>query len=287
MKFIKEHKKFYILTASFLCVLMILLGFFFKTKATFAENIVDFFVTPFVKINFTISKFFTDKIEFFSNINRIEVENKTMTKEIAELREENKKLQNVETEYKKLLKLLDMKEKYPDYEKVGAYVIDKSIGNWYSTFNIDVGTNNGIKENMVVISTGGLVGRILTARATSSTVISIIDDTSVAAASGLRSNALGMVRGDIGLVMDGLCLMENIDYEADIVEGEEVVTSNLSNIYPPGISMGVVTKIKTDAKGLTKSAEIKPFVDFKNLDTVLVIKQTFEKTDDITNTEVQ
>ena len=69
----------------------------------------------------------------------------------------------------------------------------------------------------------------------------------------------------------GLCRMEYIDAEAEIMEGDEIVTSHLSDVYPSGITIGRVKEIQTDANGLTKYAIIEPYVDFKHLDTVLII----------------
>jgi len=94
----------------------------------------------------------------------------------------------------------------------------------------------------------------------------------------LRTGDLGVVKGDYTLMNNGLCKMEYIDGEAQIAVGDEIVTSQLSEVYPEGLSIGKVTKIETDANGLTKYAIIEPFVDLKHLGTLLVIdKNTTEE----------
>ncbi|MBQ8733455.1 MAG: rod shape-determining protein MreC, partial [Anaerotignum sp.] len=70
---------------------------------------------------------------------------------------------------------------------------------------------------------------------------------------------------------DGLCIMEYIDAQADIMVGDEIVTSHLSDIYPAGLAIGKVLELETDTNGLTKYAVIQPYVDLKHLDTILVI----------------
>ena len=59
--------------------------------------------------------------------------------------------------------------------------------------------------------------------------------------------------------------MEYIDSDAEIMEGDEIVTSNLSEYYPAGISIGYVREIHKDENGLTKYAVIEPTADLKHL----------------------
>jgi rod shape-determining protein MreC len=94
----------------------------------------------------------------------------------------------------------------------------------------------------------------------------------------LRTGDLGVVRGDYSLMDDGLCRMEYIDAESEIMKGDEIVTSQLSDIYPVGLTIGYVKEIVTDTNGLTKYAIIEPQVDFKHLSTLLVITEAFDKT---------
>ena len=70
---------------------------------------------------------------------------------------------------------------------------------------------------------------------------------------------------------EGLCKTEYIDADSEIMQGDEIVTSNLSDVYPAGITIGYVKEIVTDKNGLTKYAVIEPDVDFKHLSTLLVV----------------
>ncbi len=128
---------------------------------------------------------------------------------------------------------------------------------------------------MVVLSSNGLVGKISEAGYNYSKVVSIIDDTDSVSSQNTRTEDIGFVRGD--LTNKGICIMEYIDNEAEIIEGDEIITSHLSNIYPPGLTIGYVKEIYSDLNTLTKYAVVEPIVDFKNLETVLVITQNFEK----------
>ncbi|MBQ2880146.1 MAG: rod shape-determining protein MreC, partial [Anaerotignum sp.] len=82
------------------------------------------------------------------------------------------------------------------------------------------------------------------------------------------------VKGDYTRSADGLCIMEYIDAQAEILVGDEIVTSHLSDIYPAGLAIGKVLELETDTSGLTKYAVIQPYVDLKHLDTILVIDKS-------------
>ena len=129
---------------------------------------------------------------------------------------------------------------------------------------------------MPVLSAGGLVGRITKAGATYSTVYSILDSRSSVSAQSLRTGDLGVVVGDRELMEQGRCKMEYIDSDAEIMEGDEIVTSGLSEYYPAGISIGFVREIHNDENGLTRYAVIEPSADMKHLDALVVIQETLE-----------
>ena len=176
-----------------------------------------------------------------------------------------------ETENERLTALLKIAQKYPTYDSVGARVIAKDPGIWYDGFTINKGTTSSISANMVLIAPEGLVGKVLESGATFSKAQSILDSRSSVPAMSVRTGDLGVVKGNYSLANHGLCKMEYIDGDAEIMVGDEIVTSQLSAIYPEGLAIGKVLEIETDTNGLTKYAVIEPYVDLKHLDTVLVL----------------
>ncbi|HOA81157.1 MAG TPA: rod shape-determining protein MreC, partial [Defluviitaleaceae bacterium] len=223
-----------------------------------------------------------DQINFIKNIKNLEKQNAELSKKVDELSYENKILQQYKDENTRLRKLLDLDKKYADYPKIGAEIIGKDPGNWYNVFLIDKGSNDGLEVDMVVLSGNGLVGHIIEVAPNYSKVLAIIDDRNAVSSKVLRTGDLGIVKGDLSLLNQGLCRMEYVDAEADIIVGDEIVTSNLSDIYPPGIMIGTVKEIETESHGLTKYALIEPVVDFKHLEEVLVINMKWNKKDDAT-----
>ena len=159
------------------------------------------------------------------------------------------------------------------YEKVAARVIAKDSGNWFQIFRINKGADDGIRENMNVIAGGGLVGIVTDVGANYATVRSIIDDSSRVSCMSMRSGDNCIVSGDLTLYKEGLLGLDHVKKEADIQEGDKIVTSNISDVFLPGILVGYAKELTTDSNNVTKSGEILPVAHFDNLQEVLVITQ--------------
>ncbi len=276
MGFFEKYKKQIITVVTVLLVICALFTTGRKMNATFIDNAIGFVVTPFQRLTTGAEKWVDGKISVAKNKNGLVKENKALKEKIARLEADKKRLKRYDTENKKLSELLKIAQKFPDYGTTGAEIIAKDPGNWYDIFLIGKGKKDGLSANMVITAPGGLVGKIIEGGNHYSKAQSILDSRSSVSAMSLRTGDLGVVKGEYSLMDDGLCRMEYIDAEAEIMEGDEIVTSHLSDIYPPSISIGKVKEIKTDANGLTKYAIIEPFVDFKHLDTVLVISELFD-----------
>ena len=270
-QFFEKYRKQLIRIGVVLLILLTVIASRKQLNATLLESAVGVVVTPFQDLTTGISSWVDSTVSSARSKTDLREENEALKAQIAELTEENRRLALYETENEKLSALLKISQKYPTYESVGAAVIAKDPGVWYDVFTIDKGTKDSISANMVLIAPEGLVGKVLESGLTFSKAQSILDSRSSVPAMSLRTGDLGVVKGDYTLMNSGLCKMEYIDGTAEIMVGDEIATSQLSDIYPPGLAIGRVLEIETDANGLTKYALIEPFVDLKHLDTILVI----------------
>ena len=201
-------------------------------------------------------------------------ENEELKAQIDELTMENIRLQQDRYELTNLRQLYDLDEQYDDYDKIGARIIAKDSGNWFHSFVINKGSDDGLKIDMNVMAGNGLVGRIVDVGPNWAKVMSIIDDNSNTTGMVLSTSDNLMVRGDLELYADGLIGFEKLMDKADrVVEGDKIVTSNISDKYLPGILIGYISSINVDSNNLTKSGLITPAVDFEHLEEVLVITQ--------------
>lgn len=248
-------------------------------SASALENAIGFVVTPFQDLTTGVTSWVVNTTE--ASIERTELiaENESLTEQLAILQEENRRLALYETENETLSGLLDIAQRFPEYKSVGSTVIGKSTSIWYDTFTINKGTSDGVEGNMILTAPQGVVGKIIESGATYAKAQSILDSNSAVPAMSLRTGDLGIVKGDYILGNQGLCKMEYIDQNAEIIVGDEIITSHLSDIYPVGLSIGQVIEIESDANGLTKYAIIQPYVDLQHLETVLVIDKLTEAGD--------
>ncbi len=271
IKLLSEHKRAFILTALIISITLIIGSALYRGNPTIFENTLGLLLTPVQNGITSVTGFFRDKFEFYNGLHRLNDENMALRDEISRLQTDNDRLRLIEAENEKLSELLKIDKKYPDYPTIGAEIISRDTSNWFNKFVINKGTKDGVNKNMVVIAAGGLVGRIIESGYNYSKVVALVDDTSSVTAKSVRSDDVGFVKGDMTLRDKGMCRMEFIGIDAKLIEGDEIVTSQLSDIYPPGITIGHVKEVGTDTNGLTKYAFVELVVDFKHLETVLVI----------------
>ena len=169
--------------------------------------------------------------------------------------------------------LLELDAKYPTYDKVAANVIASDSSNWFHSFTIDRGTNDGLSVGMNVISGSGLVGIITDVGPTYSKVRSIISDSNNVSAMVTTTGDNFNVSGNLQAMNENqvITFSELRDKNDEVEIGTPVVTSYVSDQYQQGILIGYITSIEKNSNNLTKSGTITPVVDFEHLQEVLVI----------------
>ncbi|MFI3230425.1 MAG: rod shape-determining protein MreC [bacterium] len=269
MKVVNNNKSFLGPILILICIILALVSFR-RTSPTFLETSIGYVLTPIQSSITSVSTWVEQKFQTLSNINDAENQIEQLKLELELKNQEISRLQQYQLENEKLSELLDTSSKYSEYSTLTADIIAKDPSNWYEMFTINKGSNDGIEKNMVVISNGGLVGKVEEVGINYSKVSSIINGTYSVSSKTLRTDDEGFVKGDLS--NKGTCRMDYIDKDAEIKEGDEVITSHLSDIYPAGITIGFVTSVSLDdEKKISKTATIEPIVDFKHLEKVLVI----------------
>lgn len=239
---------------------------------------VAYVIIPFQQGISKAGEWLSNRSEELVQIRSLLDENARLREEIAKLTEENTLLQQDKYELNRLRELVSLDEQYAGYNKIGARIIARDAGNWYSSFVIDKGEEDGLSVDMNVIAGGGLVGRITSVGPNWARVTSIISDNSNVSAMTLSSEDNLTVCGDLKQMANGYITFKQLMDGQDLVrEGDKVVTSDISDKYLPNILIGYISAINKDANNLTKSGEIVPAVDFEHLSEILVItdkKQT-------------
>ena len=270
--------KYLLLILTILCTMLMLITFGTDIFNRPLNSVVGYVIIPFQQGIGKVGGWISNRSEELVQIRTLLDENAKLKEEVARLTEENTLLQQDKYELNNLRELLELSEQYGEYNKVGARIIARDSGNWYSSFIIDKGSNSGLKADMNVIAGGGLVGRITSVGPNWSRVTSIISDNSNVSGMTLSTEDNLIVSGDLKLMADNcITFSQLVDSQNLVTEGDKVVTSNISDKFLPNILIGYISSIDKDANNLTKSGRITPAVDFEHLEEVLVItdmKQT-------------
>lgn len=257
------------------CVLLMGLSLITTKVSGPLRAVANYTIVPMQKGINSIGEWMSDFSQNFATIQELRDENALLQAEVDELTIKNNLLQQEKHELERLRELYALDEQYSQYEKVGARVTANDSGNWFSSFVIDKGSNDGIEVDMNVMAGTGLVGIVTEVGPNWARVRSIIDDTSNVSALILSTSDTCIVNGDLTLMQDGRIRFEQLANNGTEIEvGEQVVTSHISSKFLQGILIGYVSEIHVDSNNLTRSGYITPAVDFEHLREVLVITTT-------------
>ena len=240
----------------------------FKDGFTYIENIITY---PF--------NYVSDNIKSYKKLKDVEKSNDVLETSID-------RIDSIEAENIELRRQLDaLKEELninytlSDYEYLNATVISRNVGYWYNKLTINKGSYNGVEKDMVVISSKGLIGRVVkTSTFTSDVRLITTSDTnnkiSVHVSNG-DNNLYGVINGYD--YKKSVLELEGISNTKDVNVGD--YTSGLGGIFPAGILIGTVTEITTDSYDLAKIMKVTPSVDFNDINYVSILKRKSDSND--------
>ena len=264
--------KYLLLFLTILCTVMMLITFGTDVFNRPLNTAVGRMVVPFQQGISKLGEWLSNRSEELVQIRDLLEENERLRAEIAALTEENTLLQQDKYELNQLRELVQLDEQYGSYNKVGARIIGRDAGNWYTSFVIDKGSDDGLAVDMNVIASGGLVGRITSVAPNWARVTAIISDNSNVSGMTLSTEDNMIVSGNLMLMADNcITFSQLVDSRNAVVVGDKVVTSEISDKFVPNILIGYINSIETDSNNLTKSGLLTPAVDFEHLSEVLVI----------------
>ena len=203
-------------------------------------------------------------------------QNKMLRNEVEQLRVQNLQASEAMAENERLRALIGYRQMATQFDLVAARVIGRESATWSRMIVINRGKKDGVEVDMAVVTEKGLVGHVVEAGWNSSKVQLIMDPRSSVGTLVQRaeSRVAGIVQGD----MDNPTMpqMVNIPKNADVVEGDVIVTSGFGGRYPKGLVVGLISSLQNDAGGLLKIGLIEPAVDFQKLEDVMVITASRE-----------
>ena len=257
---------------TFFCVSAIVASLASGVTSAPLKEAAGLIIVPFEKSIASIGQWMTGVQDSFREKEDLIQQNEELQTTVDTLTEQNNVLLQDQAELARLEQLYELDEEYTDYPKVAARIISKDPGNWYDTFMINRGSNDGIRVDNNVIAGKGLVGIVTEVGSNWATVRSIIDDSSNVSAMTVSTDDICVVEGDLELIDEGkLRFSQLYDREDKVSVGERIVTSNISDKYVEGLFIGYVSEIELDTNNLTKTGTLVTPVDFQHLKDVFVI----------------
>ena len=235
------------------------------------ENIISKIILPIQNGITYVQNKISGNDAFFADMAQLKQENQELKNQNSELEQKLREMEVIKAEIETLKQYASLTEKYESFNTMPAYIINKDITNYSKTIVINVGKDNGIKENMTVIADQGLVGNVISVTSNTAKVQTIIDSASSTSAISSSTRDTMVCKGTI----DGTSTLRatHISTESNITEGDSVETSGMGGIYPRGLHIGKIIKIIEGKNKIDKTVEVQSAVDFDKLETVLVITE--------------
>jgi rod shape-determining protein MreC len=229
-------------------------------------------VTPFEKAIVALQSGVTNLWHNYFYLRGVRQENRQLKLEIERLRIEQVRLNQDAEQARRLQALLGFKEQFIS-KTLPAQVIGSSGSEQSRVIYIDKGTRDGIKPDMAVITSEGVVGKVLRVSNRSTSQVLLINDQTSGVGAILETSRLqGVLRG----TALGEIVLEKVMSDESVQPGERVVTSGGDQIFPKGLPVGTVTKV-SPGPDLFLNIRVKPAADVSRLEEVLVITQEEEK----------
>ncbi len=203
----------------------------------------------------------------YINLVNVQEENAALTEEVKRLRSEIIYLTEKAATGDRLSELLNLKVS-PVINVAAARVIAKDPANWYEALVIDKGESEGIKPGMGVITTEGVIGRIVRTSPHYSRVLLLSDRNSAVAGLIQRTGYEGIVEGQQGKVLS----LNYIMTDADVQNGDIIITSGTDGVFPRGIMIGRVNTVEKPQNRLFQSVKLIPEANLPLVREVVVIK---------------
>ncbi len=198
--------------------------------------------------------------------------------ELEELREKNAEIPVLEDEKERLIlennelrRLLDFEDYSSDYNLIPARIVAEDVTDWFNTFTVDRGANDGVTRGATVISPDGLVGIVTEEGIGASKILTIVDEDNAFMCRVSRNNELVRVRGVSGEKMVYELRVDRLSSTSSVQVGDRIVTAESGGVFPAGILVGTVKSVEIDRDSSIATALVEPAVDLTLLSKVFIM----------------
>lgn len=276
MKYIK-NKIFIVSLTLALCVVTVFSVFYFMGVQNIPAAMVQDAMAPFQNAFTSLSEAFDGYAAYFSNMRALYEENQALKDRVENLENQLHDAELAVGENASLREYLGVRDRYESFSAVNAQVLGRSDGTYLQYLTLDKGTSSGIRENMAVITKNGVVGYVCEVSTNSCRVKTLLQYDTGVGVYVQRTGDVGITDCPYSMGQQKLLRVIYLPEDATIQIGDRVVTGDLGDIYPSGLTVGHVIELMPDTYSRSLTATIKPAVDFDSLEQVFVITGFVEK----------
>lgn len=193
-------------------------------------------------------------------------ENERLRKRVQTLEIERQRLLEAEATNRQLQKLLDFRAELPA-GAITASIIGGSATSWFQSCVINKGSADGVRKGMAVATPLGVIGKVVAVTGGTAKVLLLTDPNSGIDVYVQRTRSRGIVSGSL----DSGTVLKYVKRSEDIQEGDRLVTSGMDNVFPKGLLVGTVIKVRKQNRGLFQSIEVWPAAQVARVEEVLVV----------------
>ena len=270
--FLKRNGLWVLFAVAVIAVSLAVMSFFTTTSSPLA-NAAQVITSPFRTAFTAVADWLNDKQAYYADYKALEEENQELRDQIAKMERSVRQAEADSAENKRLRELLNLRPQEEKWELESATILERSSSNWTRSFTLSKGTDCGIAvHDAVITSEGFLVGTVSKVGTNWCTVLCITDTDTSLGALVFRTDEIGVAEGDFQLMDEGQLKLSYLSPEAQLLNGDLIVTSGLGGYLPSGLVIGSVEEVKLDDSGSTQYAVLSPSADFDALTEVFVIK---------------
>lgn len=261
-----------LLVAAVLLSVALALGSALFGGADPVSNLAGTLVTPFRSGVSAVLDWCGGVRDYVLHYDQLHAELDALRAQVAELEDQVREGEEARKENEQLRELLNLQQKRQDFSFQSARVSERSTDNWSSTLTLSRGSDAGLSVgDCVITETGALVGVLSAVGYNWSTVSTVINTSTQMGGTVHRTYSAGVLEGDFTLMGQGKLKLGYLPDSAQLVSGDEVLTSGKGGVYPSGLVVGTVDGVFTDPSGINRYAVVTPAAQLDDLVEVFVI----------------
>ena len=204
--------------------------------------------------------------ENYNTLSGFKAENERLRKRLEIIEVEKQKLMEADATNRRLQQLLEFRTQLPG-RPITASIIASSASTWFQSCLLDKGSADGVRKGMAVLTPVGVVGQVVAVTARTAKILLLTDPNSGIDVLVQRTRSRGIVSGSL----ENGTVLKYVKRSEDVQEGDRLITSGIDGVFPKGIMVGAVIKVRKQHLGLFQYIEVLPAVQSARVEEVLIV----------------